>query len=142
MYGYLLVILQFLFIGLLTVTGNSSELNGVSVTMIISGLSLGLWSIWVMKKSKLRTIPQPGTGAKLITEGPYRYIRHPMYTSVLISAFGLLLTDVNWFRTGLYLFLLIILLSKIAYEEVLLDNFFPEYKQYKQSTKKLIPYIY
>jgi protein-S-isoprenylcysteine O-methyltransferase Ste14 len=50
----------------------------------ISGIAVGLWAIFEMQKSKLNIAPHVRKGAILISSGPYRVIRHPMYLSLLL----------------------------------------------------------
>jgi len=106
------------------------------------GVLLGVYAIFSMRKSKLRITPELAENATLIKTGPYKYIRHPMYSAVLLFCLGFFLTNI-WSMTAIiYLSLIIILNLKIIYEEKLLNIAFSNYKSYAKKTKKLIPYIY
>ncbi|OYX96233.1 MAG: hypothetical protein B7Y76_09000, partial [Sphingobacteriia bacterium 35-40-5] len=74
--------------------------------------------------------------------GPYLWIRHPMYSSVLLVAIGLLLLNPSIIATMLLLVLIIDLHFKLGWEETMLSEKFEEYKIYQQQSKKLIPFIY
>jgi protein-S-isoprenylcysteine O-methyltransferase Ste14 len=79
---------------------------------------------------------------KLVKDGPYKYVRHPLYLGEILRNFGVAII----FSSGIgVLFILvgtILLLSRINMEEeMLLHAFGEEYKGYKK-TKKLIPCIY
>lgn len=103
---------------------------------------MGFWAVWVTRKAKMTILPDVRKGSTLITSGPYKFIRHPMYSSVLIFSLGLLFTNYNLIGAVCFLLLFIVLFFKIRYEEVKLTSFFPDYKNYKVNTKKLIPFIY
>lgn len=84
-------------------------------------------------------------GHKLITKGPYKYVRHPMYTLFYILAIGLLLLVSNWF-VGLFAFLswhLLYVIRISSEEKMMLEQFGIKWENYcKRTTKKIIPYIY
>jgi len=142
LYSYLLVILQVTLIILIIIYSFLRSLSFMHLFLIILGLELGVWAIIVMQKSKLRVTPDVATGAKLIKKGPYKYIRHPMYSSLLIICLGLFLTNIYSMTIFFFVFLIIVLNLKIIYEENLLKIFFPAYKNYMKKTKKLIPFIF
>ena len=81
------------------------------------------------------------TEGLLITSGPYRYIRNPIYAAVwLLTWTGI---AVHWSLLNAFLGLVILatLGVKIFCEEILLRDKYPEYKQYAQRTARLIPYL-
>jgi protein-S-isoprenylcysteine O-methyltransferase Ste14 len=107
-----------------------------------AGITLGLWAIWTLRTTTWRITPEVANGAILIENGPYTYLRHPMYLAVLLVALGLLLNDVTLLRTIALLVIFGALLLKIHYEETHLHRSFSRYKDYMQKTKKLIPFVY
>jgi len=113
----------------------------VALLLFLLSLALMLWSVAVMAKVKLSVFPEPGKNTRLITAGPYRWIRHPMYTSLLLGDAGLLITDPAWWRLLVYAILVVVLILKLQYEEQLLSAKFPEYNHYKTRSYRLIPFI-
>lgn len=108
----------------------------------LPGILLGLKAIHDMHLHNLHILPDPDQHAQLIQTGLYRWIRHPMYLSVLLFAlpFALALNSVQaW---SIWLVLLGTLLVKLHYEEHLLQQVFPQYSVYRQGTRKLLPFIY
>ncbi|MEA3255737.1 MAG: protein-S-isoprenylcysteine O-methyltransferase [Candidatus Altiarchaeota archaeon] len=80
----------------------------------------------------------------LITEGPYKYIRHPMYTQMWIGAICHGLITSNWI-VGIVAFLTWSLLYFIRMpeeEKMMVEEFGQEYKDYMKRTKKIIPGVY
>lgn len=80
----------------------------------------------------------------LVKTGPYRSVRHPAYTGLLLSFFGTGMATGSW--VGLILATIpvaAVLLYRINVEEkMLLSHFGEEYRQYSQETARLIPKIY
>lgn len=79
----------------------------------------------------------------VIQHGPYRFIRHPSYTGVLLIVAGMGVMIGNWISVCLMtLGLLIGLLHRIAIEEQELRRSLEPYEEYMQRTKRLIPFLY
>ena len=79
----------------------------------------------------------------LITTGPYRYVRHPLYAAALIIALGLSLVSANWLLaltwTGASIWLF--LRRMPAEEAMMIEEFGDEYRDYMKRTGRLIPRI-
>src|SRR6185437_13951433 len=116
----LLVTLQFIFILLLLIRSRLNELWLVPAIFISLSVLLVVWAIATMQKSKLRILPEPSAGATLITDGPYHFIRHPMYTSILLGTTGLLINHFNWMRLTFFIALVSVLIIKLTWEEKML----------------------
>jgi protein-S-isoprenylcysteine O-methyltransferase Ste14 len=106
------------------------------------GFYLGAWALTSMRLRWLRIGPQVARDARLVTRGPYRFIRHPMYAAVLLIALALLISKFNMARALAFALLLGVLLVKLNYEETLLARHFSEYAAYRKRTKRLIPFVY
>lgn len=87
-------------------------------------------------------MPEPVNQGTLIRSGPYRFIRHPMYTAVLLLCGGFVLITPKLLSAALFGLLVITLLLKIKREETLLAMAYPEYPDYQQSTGALLPPLY
>jgi protein-S-isoprenylcysteine O-methyltransferase Ste14 len=80
---------------------------------------------------------------KLVTTGLYHYIRHPMYTSLLILGVGMFLKSISWQSIILLIIIIIALYITCKVEEKeMLKKFGDEYKAYISKTKMFIPYLY
>lgn len=90
-------------------------------------------------KLKLNASPKPNDSAKLVTNGVYAYIRHPIYSSFIQMSFGIA------FLIGTSGSILIAITSlifydfKSRYEEKLLIQKYPDYSPYKKRTGRFIP---
>ena len=138
---FLAVIISFYFAG-----ASMAMLPGwvfsLGIFLIILGIIIRQWSMIILGKYFSAVI---GTheGQKVIEKGPYKYIRHPSYTGALIIFIGLGLS----LQSGAAV-LTLILLFIIAYgyrisveEKTLITELGEPYIEYKNRTKKLIPYI-
>jgi protein-S-isoprenylcysteine O-methyltransferase len=78
---------------------------------------------------------------KLITYGPYSFVRHPLYSAAIALWLGAALGTLNWFLMGLFpLFVIIMVRIPIRQEEILLnEKFGMEYKEYIKRTARIIP---
>ncbi len=104
-------------------------------------LLIGMRAIFIMKFN-FNIAPDIVKDAKLRVEGPYKFIRHPMYTSVLGITGIYVIDSYTLFNLMMYVILIIDLLMKLNYEEKLLLKRFPEYEDYRKRTKRIIPYLF
>ena len=82
-------------------------------------------------------------GQKVVDSGPYRLVRHPSYTGVLLILMGVGLALQSW---GAVLLLLLIFGLAYGYrihveEKVMISELGDDYIKYSQRTKRLIPYV-
>ena len=80
---------------------------------------------------------------KLITTGLYRYIRHPLYGSLITFGLGTFLKDPSWAGAGLVMTTILgaVLTARIE-ERHNLERFGEKYEEYMKKTKRFIPFIY
>ena len=106
------------------------------------GGTVGIWALQVMGLRQVRGFPEVSGQGKLIVFGPYRWIRHPMYTSVLLVSLAWTLGSPLPYRILLWVGLVMTFSVKIRYEAGLLMKRFPEYETYRGQTKHLIPFVW
>lgn len=94
------------------------------------------------QKSRIQITPDTTPDTKLISTGPYRYLRHPMYTGLLLLGLGLLLEQPELWRVVSYIGLIVTLIYKARFEESILLKAFAEYGNYQKKTWALIPCIF
>lgn len=78
---------------------------------------------------------------ELVTEGPYRYVRHPMYTSFFVMMTGLFLLSGNWLICGSALLVLIfVMVVRTPREERMMEGRFGDaYRHYMARTGRYLP---
>jgi protein-S-isoprenylcysteine O-methyltransferase Ste14 len=110
--------------------GRALELLGV-VGVLICAASL---------RRSLTIVPIPKEKGKLSTSGLYRYVRHPMYTSVLLLALGIALYSGSAIKYLLVIFLYVLFYLKSVFEEKYLRLKYSEYAEYSARIPRFIPF--
>ena len=136
-----LVVIQVASIIYLAITG---DIIPSSAFLLILELLFVIFGLWAMAEMKFRfnIFPSLLKNSKLTASGPYKLVRHPMYTSAILITLIWIINDFTYIRLSAWIILVIVLNLKAIYEEKILDEEFPEYKIYTSKTKKLIPYLY
>jgi len=83
----------------------------------------------------LSPFPRPIKNSNLVTTGIYRFMRHPMYYSLMFISFGVFITKLSIYYLFLLISLGLIIKFKIALEEKYLNNKFKNYLLYKNEVK-------
>jgi protein-S-isoprenylcysteine O-methyltransferase Ste14 len=121
-------------------TSAGPVLTGIGLALFIAGLGLAIWARlyigrnWGMPMTR-RQEPE------LVTTGPYRKVRHPIYSGIILALIGTALA------TTLYLLIAVVVLggyfvySGTREESFLVQEFPDSYPAYKHSTKMLIPFV-
>lgn len=140
--GYILLAAQHLPPPLnLSITPRADWTGAMGASICILGLLVTLWARWTLggNWSSAVTFKQ---GHELIRTGPYRFVRHPIYTGLLVMALGAVL-DFGQLRCWLSLPVMTAgFWIKLRLEEKLLLRHFPrEYPMYKTQVKALVPFI-
>jgi protein-S-isoprenylcysteine O-methyltransferase Ste14 len=115
-------------------------LRWTGVTLAILGFVLLQWAQVSLGKSWSDT-PRMMTDQELVTRGPYRYIRHPIYTAFLLILGSTLFISSNWL-IGVCLIAMTSLeiVSRVQYEESLMIEYFGEqYRLYMERTGRILP---
>ena len=103
----------------------------------IIGILVSAYSI----RRSLTAMPLPKEHGQLATNGLYKYVRHPMYTSVLIFSLGLAINSGEMYKYLLVVALTVLFYYKSIYEEVYLSNKYAKYKGYAKITPRLVPFL-
>jgi protein-S-isoprenylcysteine O-methyltransferase Ste14 len=114
----------------------------VAFVIVMFASVIGMSAIKTHRRGSFNIRPDLKEGCELVTHGIYRYIRHPMYLSVLILLFGVVVLYNDSYRWALYLFLWGVMVMKLLYEEHLWCCYTQEYEEYKKKTKRLVPFIF
>ena len=137
-----LVGIQFVLIGVIAFTGPLWPQDWSLRAILGVGGVLGLWALQAMGLRQVKVFPEVHGRGKLIVLGPYRWVRHPMYTSVLLVTLAWMLGNPLPYRILLWVGLVMTLSVKLRYEERLLMERFPDYEAYRRQTKRLIPFVW
>ncbi len=121
---------------------DSRAMEWVGVVVTAAGFLLALYARFTLGRNWSGAVTLK-EGHRLITVGPYRFVRHPIYTALLVSLFGTALTASTLFPfLGMGL-IAACLLVKLRQEERLMAGAFPEeYPAYRSRTWALLPFLY
>lgn len=139
--SYLLVSLQFIFITILVIHHDVHTPSNFALLIFFLGCGFGLYTVKHNQLGNFNITPEIKQNASLITTGAYRYIRHPMYFSVLLMMLGIVVSKPTILSFVIFVLLIITLFMKAQKEEMLWMERSCEYKIYMQHTKKIIPFI-
>ena len=106
----------------------------LGILIIIIAFIIMLVSIKDLGRN-LSPFPRPINNSNLVTKGIYRFMRHPMYYSLLLISFGVFIIKLSIFYLFLSISLGLIIKFKIALEEQYLKNKFKNYLLYKNEVK-------
>jgi protein-S-isoprenylcysteine O-methyltransferase Ste14 len=118
-----------------------SILQIISWILLLSSIIVVVYGIYLLRK-----IGRPHQGiestTKLVKTGIYKYIRHPLYSSLILLAWGVFFKNVSWLTLLLTILANICAVATAAIEEKEnLQKFGEEYRSYMKSTKRFLPFI-
>ena len=128
------VVAQFVLIGVIVVAlfvPPRPNLFLVGVPLAVAGAALGTWSAVALGPA---LTPLPTPRGPLVVDGPYRFLRHPMYVAGLLLLAGLSLAF-SWIALALSGALAVLWFFKSRVEEVHLAERFPEYAEYRRRVR-------
>jgi len=149
--GYGWVVAQgalFVFFFIAVFTGDSvSDVPGLVVVWIIGvivaigGAAVSLWSV-LLHGSRLSPFPFPVDGMAVIEGGPYHYVRHPMYSGIVLFTLGVGLAYSKPTVLLSSLTFLVFFVAKSGHEEDMMIKYMDGYSEYRSSVAwRIIPYL-
>ncbi|MBK9276226.1 MAG: hypothetical protein IPM49_17025 [Flavobacteriales bacterium] len=137
--SFTLVLLQFTLLCGLVLSAPWSALGALRFILIAASLLLVCWAILAMGGSTFSVFPEPRPGARLIVDGPYRWVRHPMYLAVLLAAAAVGSAPPIGLHSGFAALLLPVILLKVRVEERAIAATFSEREERMRGIARLIP---
>jgi protein-S-isoprenylcysteine O-methyltransferase Ste14 len=120
-------------------TTNNPWIEGIGLVVFLLGLALAVWARVYIGRNWGMPMTQK-VDPELVTSGPYRRVRHPIYSGIILAMIGTAIA------VSLYWLVAVVVLGgyfiySATVEERYLAERFPDYPEYKWSTKMLIPFI-
>ena len=115
-------------------------LRWLGVGVALSGFTLLQWAQQSLGKN-WSDEPRLVEGQEMISSGPYRWIRHPIYAAFLLILGSLLLISANWFIGALWIGMTCLdVTSRMRTEEsMMVGQFGEQYRAYMRRTGRLFP---
>ena len=118
-----------------------SEYVPLWIRIVILGLSFTL--VFYLFKAVISAFPEESDSRQVIANGPFRYLRHPMYMACIVFYLGLFLSTMSLFSLIVLLGIFLFYNHMADYEEnFLIKKYGRQYVEYKQKTNRWLPRIY
>jgi len=139
-----LVALQFILAAALLLTSwpPATAALPAALALLVVAAVVGIATLAVNRPGNFNIRPELKAGARLATSGIYRWIRHPMYSAVLLAMLAAVLADLQPWRLVVWFALLGVLVAKLQREERYLLQRFAEYASYRKRTWRLLPWLW
>lgn len=115
--------------------------NIAIIIIQVLAFCLMVWARITFKSRSFHLTATPTEGG-LVTSGPYRWFRHPIYAAVIYFSWACLAAFPNVEALVAVLFVTGGLFTRMLFEEKELKKAFPEYENYSKRAKRLIPFVF
>ncbi len=110
--------------------------------LFTAGLLVFAWAVVSLGAHNFTILPDPRSSNTLSHRGIYRFVRHPMYTAVLLCGSACTFGAPTMLRVLSLLLCGLVLVLKVRYEESCLRAAHPEYDERMQGVPRLFPFIW
>ena len=142
MRSIILVALQFALIAAIAIPWGAPRWNVAATLLVAAGIALGLWALTANRPGNFNVRPEPKPSGHLVTGGPYRFVRHPMYLAVLLFGAGFCVGYAAPWRWLAFAALGLVLHAKARIEEAAMTARHPEYAAYARRTRRIVPFVW
>lgn len=125
----------------LGVTGNLVSSSPFAIAAQVAAVVLNVWARISFQKGTFRVTAAP-RGTSIITRGPYRFIRHPMYSAALLFIWAGVASHLSALTLAIGIAATALCIVRVIVEERLLRATYPDYVDYSKATKAFIPYVF
>lgn len=140
--GRLLVAAQFALLAWLIWPLTPQAWSLPALALLSCAAGLGVWTILHNRPGNFNIRPEPKASGRLVTSGPYRFVRNPMYCAVLLFAAAVAVAYADTWKTVCWLALALVLVAKALLEERGLRAHFPGYAPYAKRVRRFIPGVF
>ena len=107
-----------------------------------AAVALGSWALSANRPGNFNIRPLPREGGQLVQHGPYRWIRHPMYSALLLGGVAAARLSGDGSTWLVLAALAVVLRIKSAVEERGMVARYPAYQDYQRRTRRFVPGLY
>ena len=130
-------------IGAIVLLAAMRSLFSLSIVVIAAQLLAVGVMIWARRSFPAKTFRVDATPSAetVIRRGPYRMVRHPMYSAALLFIWAAVLSHLSGKTLAIGVAVTFIAALRVVSEERILRERYPEYKEYARVTKAVVPYL-
>ena len=144
--GAVLVGLQFALLAWLAVKAavglGAARLPADALAAAAAAIALGLWALSANRPGNFNIRPVPREGGHLVQHGPYRWIRHPMYSALLLAGVAAARLSGDGYSWLILLALAVVLRIKAGVEERGMVVRHLAYQDYQKRTRRFVAGLY
>jgi protein-S-isoprenylcysteine O-methyltransferase Ste14 len=140
--GRLLVAAQFALIAWLIWPLTPQTWSLPALALLAGAAGLGLWTLLHNRPGNFNIRPEPKASGRLVTSGPYQYVRNPMYSALLLFAAAAAVAYGDSWKIACWFALAVVLVAKAMLEERGLRAHFPGYAEYAKRVRRFIPGLF
>ena len=122
-------------------TVDSSVLQGIGLALFVIGLALAIWARLYLGKNWGMPMSEK-VDPELVTTGPYRLIRHPIYAGIILAMIGTAIAVSLYWLAAVVVIGSYFTYSAFVEERIMARTFPDSYPAYKRSSKRLIPFVF
>ena len=124
----------------LITTGNFFTSSPLVIACQVGAIALVVWARAAFAPGQFGPTPTP-KGQGVIRRGPYRYIRHPMYSAALLLIWATVLSHRAVLPFAVGAIVTLVPVPRVLDEERQLHARYPDYAEYARTTKSLLPFL-
>lgn len=113
----------------------------VAIGLQVAAVLLMVWARIAFGLRSFHYAANPTEGG-LVTTGPYRFLRHPIYAAILLFLWAGIATNLSPVSVALGLVATAMLSLRMVFEESLVRQRYPEYAEYASRTKRVVPFLF
>ena len=113
----------------------------IAIALQVVAVLLMLWARLTFGRRSFNAGANPTAGG-LVTSGPYRYLRHPIYVAILLFTLTGVFSNLTPASAIAGLVIIVTVFVRMLCEETLLRGLYPGYAEYSRSAKRLVPFVY
>jgi protein-S-isoprenylcysteine O-methyltransferase Ste14 len=112
--------------------------QALSDVLLICGMA---WAVWALRFLD-RNVSVLARAREVVAQGPYRWVRHPLYVGEIVSSLGLVIAVNSYPAVALWLALCGLQIYRAVREEQVLLQALPAYREYRSRTAALLPGVF
>lgn len=124
----------------LLISGNLLSLSPFVAAGQLLAVAAGVWARRSFVPGQFSVHAEPAEG-QLLSNGPYRYIRHPMYAAALLLVWSGILGHISPITVAVGMITTAVVAIRITVEEQFLRTRYPGYEEYTHKTKRVLPFL-